>query len=244
MNKVNKFLAQRLKRAEKTSKMTALATQSANGNLTSFSGIFGIAELNQEEKKSLSLMLKEFADEDKNIDSDLRSLITLTSEVKAINNQAIILHGERIKRVQEILKRYKDGAFTAWLINTYGNRQTPYNFLQYYEFYMLIPPILRPLLESMPKQAIYTLASRDGALEQKETLVKNYGGESKKELIALIRDTFPLSEKDKRRQDIGQNAFSILNRLIETLSKKNHFITEKQKSMILDQLKQLESLLS
>ena len=128
MNKVNKFLAQRLKRAEKTSKMTALATQSAQGNLSTFSGIFGISELNKDEKESLSVILKEFAEENKSIDQDLKSLIALTSEVKAINNQAVILHGERIKQAQEILKRYRDGAFSAWLINTYGNRQTPYNF--------------------------------------------------------------------------------------------------------------------
>ena len=43
------------------------------------------------------------------------------------------------KERKTILKNYRDGAFSAWLIATYGNRQTPYNFLQYYELYITLP---------------------------------------------------------------------------------------------------------
>lgn len=240
MNKVNKFLSQRLKKVEKTTKMSALATQSMEGNLTSFSGVFGFTDLNSTEKEDLALILRKFAQEDGSteIDDDLKSLIMLTSEVKAINNQALILHGERIKAAQTLLKRYKDGAFTSWLITTYGNRQTPYNFLQYYEFYLSLPQTLRPLIEIMPKQAIYTLASREGTLEEKQLIVENYQGETKKELIQIIRETFPISESDKRTKSIGLGLINTFEKARQSLRTNLNHLTEKQKITLKSLLKE------
>lgn len=243
MNKVNKFLSERLKKADKNNKMSALATQSMEGNLTSFSGIFGFSELSSSEKEDLAHILKKFSSEEAPYDEDLKSLITLTSEVKAINNQALILHGERIKAAQSILKKYKDGAFTSWLINTYGNRQTPYNFLQYYEFYLTLPQTLRPLLEMMPKQAIYTLASREGALEDKQFIIQNYQGETKRELIQIIRETFPLKPKDKRNKSIALGLINGFEKLRQTLKTSAHLLSEKQKNTLKNLLKEILSFL-
>lgn len=242
-NKVNKFLSERLKKAEKTSKMSALATQSAQGQLTSFSGMFGFADLNPREKELIAQLLRKFSTENLDYQDDLKSLINLTSEVKAINNQAIILHGERIKAAQEILKKYRDGAFTAWLMNTYGNRQTPYNFLQYYEFYIKLPQALRPMLEVIPKQAIYTLASREGALEDKQLIVQNYQGETKRELIEIIRETFPTSEKDKRKQSIAIGMINSLDRIRQNISKNSESLTLRQKETLKSILKEIQALL-
>lgn len=242
MNKVNKFLSERLKRGDKTNKMAALATQSMQGNLTSFSGIFGFSELSNTEKETISELFKKFSAQDQDYNEDLKQLITLTSEVKAINNQALILHGERIKAAQEILTKYRDGAFTTWLVNTYGNRQTPYNFLQYYEFYITIPQALRPLLEVMPKQAIYTLASREGSIEDKQNIVQNYQGESKKELIEIIRDTFPISEKDKRKQSIGIGMINQLEKFRQSVKSNLPHLSSKQKetmSNLIDEIKKM-----
>jgi len=244
MNKVNKFLSQRLKKAEKSTKMSALATQSMEGHLTSFSGIFGFTDLNGSEKELLAQILKKFAPEGTEIDQDLKSLITLTSEVKAINNQAIILHGERIKAAQSILTKYRDGAFTSWLINTYGNRQTPYNFLQYYEFYLTMPQTLRPLVETMPKQAIYTLASREGSFDEKQTIVENYQGETKKELIQLIRETFPISESDKRSKSVGIGLINTTEKLRQSIKANLKHLSDKQKNTLLGLIKEIEDTLS
>lgn len=232
MNKVNKFLSQRLKKAEKSSKMSTLATQSMEGHLTSFSGIFGFTDLNANEKDLLSQILKKFSNGETELDVDLKSLITLTSEVKAINNQALILHGERIKAAQTILKKYKDGAFTAWLISTYGNRQTPYNFLQYYEFYLTMPQTLRPMIELMPKQAVYTLASRDGAIEDKQIIIENYSGESKSELIKMIRETFPVSDKDKRKKSIGIGILNSAEKVRQSVKSNLTQLSDKQKNTL------------
>ena len=216
MVKFNDLLNLRLRSKEKQKpKMTALAELSKNGALSSFSGVFKPSSLNDSEKENLSNILQNYKEEDSsnNFEDDLKNLIKITAEVKAITNQAVILHGERIQKAQAILKNYKEGAFTYWLMETYGNRQTPYNFLQYYEFYMEMPTSLRPQIDSMPRQAIYTLASRGGDLEKKQDIVQSYKGQSKQEILSIIRKLFPLSLDDKRQANIADQAIVTLKRL-------------------------------
>jgi len=198
MTKVAALLNERLKKSEGPSKMAAMATQSVNGNLSSFSGVFSLAELNDQEKANLEELLRKFASPGSKIEADLQALSNLTSEVKAITNQAAYLHGERVKRAHALLAKYRDGAFTAWLYAAYGNRQTPYNFWQYYEFCELLPRQLRQKIETMPRQAIYTLASREGELEKKVRIIHEYNGETKAAVLLKIRELFPLAEEDKR----------------------------------------------
>jgi Uncharacterised protein family (UPF0137) len=244
MGKVNNLLTQRLKIKEKSKKMTAMATQSSAGNRSGFSGIFSLIELSQREKDLLENMLKEYATEEANISDDLHSIISITSEVKAINNQAAILHGERIKKAHAILTCYRDGAFSAWLIAAYGNRQTPYNFMQYYDFYHAMPKTLRPQVEAMPRQAIYTLATRIGPVEKKQEIIENYKGETKNELLMMIRSLFPLNTIDKRRQKIGEGVILNLKRLCDVLALKPISITREQKNTIYDLLAHVNHLVS
>jgi len=221
MAKFNDLLNLRFKQrnTSPTNKVAALVERANKGELSSFSGVFRIAALNEKEKETIEFILKSHrSNEFFNIDADFLALSTITSEVKAIANQAVILHGERIKKAQELLKKYQDGAFTAWLYATYGNRQTPYNFLQYYEFYMSMPQSMHPLIDQMPRQAIYSLASRNGSLERKAEIVKNYSGQPKQELLKLIRIEFPLSEDDKRLPNLAAHVINFLKRARETLN--------------------------
>jgi hypothetical protein len=243
MSKMNSLLAQRLKNAgEKFSKMTNLVEMSSNGDLSSFSGVFRVSPLNEQEQLALKEILNAYRDETQEINTDLKDLIALTAEVKAINNQAIILHGERIKKAQEILKGYRDGAFSAWLIATYGNRQTPYNFLQYYELHTSLPHTLTSKLDEMPRQAVYSLASREGELTRKLEIIQNYKGEPKQELLTLIRDTFPLAESDKRAQNMADVAISSLRRLLAQVNTPNFQPTPKQRRSIEELLRAFKKL--
>ncbi len=243
MAKVNSLLTQRLKQAtEKLSKMTGLAELSSSGNLSSFAGIFRMVPLSTREQSLLQNILSEHSHEDQNIRDDLSSLMLITTEVKAINNQAAILHGERIKKAQEILKKYRDGAFSAWLIATYGNRQTPYNFLQYYELYTSLPKMLQPKLDEMPRQAIYVLASRSGSLAKKEEIINNYQGEPKQELLSLIRGSFPLSKDDRRAQDLPDVTIRTLRRLHKLVASDDFYPTDEQKEELQELLGALLSL--
>lgn len=235
MSQVNTLLSERLsKNKKKSSKTAALAERSASGNLSGFAGVFGMSELSPHEKDLLETILNEYAHGDENIPKDFKSLLSITSEVKAINNQAALLHGERIKRAQNILKRYRDGAFTSWLMATYGNRQTPYNFLQYFEFYESLSSPLRQQIETMPRQAVYTLASRDGDLKEKHEIVQQYQGQSKDELLKIIRERFPLSDQDQRRRKQGELALHLLKRVLNLLSEKKARVTKRQKTQIQD----------
>ncbi len=197
---IDSLLYQRMKKPMGSSKMAALAERSATGHLTSFSGVFSFMELSVKEKETLEALLHTYAHPTQEIQRDLQMLLSLTSEVKAINNQAALLHGERIKKAHQIFVGYREGAFTAWLLSTYGNRQTPYNFMQYYEFCEAMPRELRPQIEGMPRQAVYVLASREGPLEKKRAIVENYQGETKGEMLTKIRQIFPLDQADQRQR--------------------------------------------
>lgn len=244
MTKVNALLTERLKSAKaKFSKMTDLVEMSSNGELSSFSGVFRICPLTETEKETLKNLLDQYKNETQEIVSDLTHLSALTAEVKAINNQAIILHGERIQRAQQILKQYKEGAFSAWLIATYGNRQTPYNFLQYYELYRSLPQELLHKMDEMPRQAVYSLASRAGDAAEKERIIKNYNGEPKQQLLELIRETFPLKDHDKRGQDLNEVAISTLIRLKKQLLGKQLAPSDAQRNQLFKLLKEIKQLI-
>jgi hypothetical protein len=222
--------------------MAEMAKQSATGNLTSFAGLFSVTELPSHDKEMIEGILREYTSDLDTIEKDLVSLISITSEVKAINNQAAVLHGERIKKAQEILTRYKDGAFTAWMIAAYGNRQTPYNLLLYYEFYNRMPKTLRPQIEAMPRQAIYTLASRDGSSEKKQEIVQRYNGETKQEILGIIRESFPLDEEDKRKSNAHETLILNLQRITNSFKRNKRPLTNKQKTTLIDLLDHLKEL--
>lgn len=241
MSKMNSLLSQRMQ--SNTTKMTKLAALSAEGNLSSFSGIFRTTPLSEQEQQKLSQLLTQYRIEGQAADEDLQHLLNLTSEVKAITNQAAILHGERIKKAQDILKRYRDGAFSAWLITAYGNRQTPYNFLQYYEFYKIVSENLRAKLDAMPRQAVYTLASREAPLKKKEAIIENFRGEKKSELLALIRKAFPLSTRDKRASNLSQAALIELKKVKELFSDKRFLPTNSEREALLKLLQDLQKFL-
>ena len=106
MSKFNDLLHLRFKQKDsQQAKMTALVEKANNGELSSFSGVFRVATLNEKEKNDIEAILRTFrVGEMEGTEADLKALMAITAEVKAITNQAAILHGERIKKAQEILK--------------------------------------------------------------------------------------------------------------------------------------------
>jgi hypothetical protein len=232
------------KRFEKTpgkeTKMDKLATRSSEGSLTSFSGVFKVNALSESEKVSLQEILESYREEKQDFRVDFEALIAITSEVKAINNQAIILHGERIRKAQMIFSKYKDGAFSAWLIATYGNRQTPYNFLQYYEFYSLFSEAMQKCIDLMPKQVIYTLATRSAEIKEKESFILSFKGETKSELLAKLRDLFPLEESDLRKQKVPEQLLQTLEKALKLSERKAFRPTKGEKESLIQLLTQIK----
>ena len=126
-------------------------------------------------------------------------LASITGQIKSISAQSVLLHGERIKQAKELLSGYGEGTFTQWLMTAYGNRQTPYSMLRYYEFYQSAPDQFRKVIESTPKKAVYLLASRNGSVKEKlELLIKNKDA-TQTELTRRIQTAYPTKETDKRK---------------------------------------------
>src|SRR3990167_7901411 len=107
--KFSAILTKRLKGDPSQDKMGALAQRSSEGHLSGFSGVFRMTPISKQEETSLENILKKYEKETTNIESDLKQLIQITAEVKAINNQAAMLHGERIKNAQRLLSFYHEG---------------------------------------------------------------------------------------------------------------------------------------
>lgn len=59
---------------------------------------------------------------------------------------------------------------------------------------------------------MYTLASREGLQEKKEEIIRNYQGETRGELLEIIRREFPLLPTDRRQSSLAQQAFSFLQK--------------------------------
>jgi len=237
MSSVKDILQERFKKTEKESKVQALAKQSRDGNLSSFSGFFGTCTLSENEKNQLSILLQSsITRSDQAYDVDVKDLISISQEIKSIDSQAILLHGERIRKAQSILKTYKEGTFTKWLLMAYGNRQTPYNFLMYYEFYMQLAPDLKTKLEVLPKQVVYSLASRNVSLEKKTEFISTISGKSKDEILAELRTCFPLSERDLRKENP-------IEKCLQYLIQAKAFYTRKKQEISQDSKKELENAL-
>jgi hypothetical protein len=246
MTKVNSLLSDRLKKkGHESAKMNALAERSSAGQLSGFSGVFQVAKLSLDEQSKIKEILEaHLREECEDLEKDFQDLSAITSEVKAISSQAIMLHGERIKKAQVVLKKYRDGAFTEWLIHTYGNRQTPYNFLQYFEFYAALSLDLKEKASEMPKQAIYTLASRDGPIDQKIALIQDYTGESKQEMLLKIRNTFPLSKKDKRGSHLPTKVVKNLMDLKALFTLDQDRFSKDEKKQALNLLSEIKKMIS
>jgi hypothetical protein len=240
MKKINQLLADRLKNPQdKTTKMKEMATLSSEGGLSSFSGVFQIQPLEDIDKDKLQKILVQYGPEGVDTQKDFQQLAVLTSEVKAITSQAAILHGERIKKAQSLLKNYQEGAFTAWLMATYGNRQTPYNFLYYYDLYMAMPKHLQPKLDAMPRQVVYTLAARQGELALKEALIANFSSQNKQELLEQIKLSFPLKEGDKRNRKLSSSILSAVDRMQRSIDVLGMKITKDEKKALIKRLKKM-----
>lgn len=164
------------------------------------------------------------------VGKDFQELRSLTDEIKAINKQQIVLVGERLKRARDIFKNYGNGenTFTKWLDQLFSSRRTAYNVLNYYEFYMQLPTIeLKSELKKMPLKVAYCLSSRQAPLEQKVEIIQSYAGEKPENTLLIIKERFPIDEKDRRRKDPNKILLKRASNLLETIyRRKEHFSQE------------------
>ena len=225
MSRANTLAAQFLNKSakEEPAKKTKQSQELVqSGPINSFRNLFDYRKLGLDESREIEELLWDHSDERIVADQlreDAEQLQHLTAEIRAISKQGIILLGERIHRAQGILKRYGDGqgAFTTWLVRTFGNRRSAYNMLSYYEFHEAMPTAeLKEKLKSMPVQAVYSLASRQAPFDQKLAIVQQYNGERQKDILLLIQQKLPVSDGDARKSKVDPVPMDTLEKLCHT----------------------------
>lgn len=171
----------------------------------SFTSVFDPRPLDLSEEKVIDQILEEnsingkLTSEEQILNS--KNLKQITSEIKAIGRQGAVLMGERVFKAREILKSYRERAFTRWLENAFGNRRSGYNVLSYYEFHQkLQEKDLQESFRKIPQRIAYMLASRDADLEAKKEFIREYHGVNHAVAAQLIQEKFPLSSSDQRAE--------------------------------------------
>ena len=203
-----------------------------------FTSIFDPKSLDQHEEEKIHTFLSEnleFKDVSKEedyvrLDRDFQQLKSLMSEIKAIQKQSIVLLGERIHKVRLIFKSYREGTFTKWLKIAFHSKQTGYNILAYYEFFKSLPADLQDVFKRLPQKAAYTLASRDGTLEEKVTVLRDLDLIGSENLLLEIRERLPIATEDRRKTK-GTEALLLrfIFKNIQTLSSIKETLSEESK---------------
>ncbi|MBS0636837.1 MAG: CT583 family protein [Verrucomicrobia bacterium] len=215
----------------------------------SFNSVFDVKPLDHQEDVQLQKILHENfltvgagkEKENAKLSQDWDEMKAITSQIKAIGKQGTVLIGERVFKAREILKSYKDGTFTKWLELAFGTRKTGYNMLAYYELYNALPHAdLKDNFKKIPQKTAYILASRDGDLNKKAEIIREYHDLSHEELVILIQDKFPVASSDKRAsKDSNSRFIAAIRDTLEKLQKRKSDLTQADKV----ELKSLKALI-
>lgn len=198
-------------------------------HVNSFTSVFDTKPLEHEEEVRLQKLLFDNHDlsgapkeeAERKITSDFNEIKSITAEIKSIQNQGIILIGERIEKAQELLIGYRDGTFTKWLKDTFKSKQTGYNILSYYQLYKSLPsPKLQECFRKIPQRVAYVLANREGNQDKKIEIIRDHYASKPNHIIELVHEFFPLKSKDGRKRKmhdavIVERACSILKLLVK-----------------------------
>lgn len=178
--------------------------------VNSFNSIFDAKPLDPSEGGLIDKLLIEDLN-DGNItkeqaEQDLHQIKLITAEIKAIGRQGTILMGERVYKAREILKSYKDGTFTKWLQITFGSKKTGYNMLSYYELYKELPDNEhKENFKKIPQKAAYILASREGDIQRKATIINTFHHLRAQQFIALIQEEFPNTANSHKKMNLNSH---------------------------------------
>jgi hypothetical protein len=228
MSKVNEKALNLFKRNESSNEFQEAFEVREASSTQDFIEKFLASPLSREEDSAIqNILWNEYRleIEDEQVGVDYKNLLELTTQIRAIERQSVLLHGERVFKARNVLKKYRKGAFTQWLIVAYGNRQTPYSFLQYYEFFKALDDETQKMVQEMPKKAAYILARRRGGHEKKVEIIKKHYNSKPGEIIQIVQDIFPKND-GKIRMKV-KNDDVILNSISSNL----HILFKKKKDL-------------
>jgi hypothetical protein len=213
--------------------------------------IFDIQKLEESEDIQLQKLLAEEVRpgmrSEEQLAQDLDMLRRLTAEVKSISKQGILLIGERVHQARELLKNYGDGkkSLNRWIQLAFSNsRRTAFNALSYFEFHYSLPDEgLRTMLKRMPNKAAYVLASREGSLEAKAEIIREYHQQKAEEIIPVIQDKLPATQdKKKLSRDASSQLILRMMAMSKRLASRRNYLTALNKAEVEEVIQVLKSI--
>ena len=179
--------------------------------------------------------------------ADFGDIVRLTSELKAIQKQAVLLVGERIHTARFIFQKYGEKAtmaFTSWLTLAFTSRKTAYNALAYYDLYSSLPnPILKEKMKQMPVKVSYALASRKAEEEIKQNIINSYNGEKQDEMLMLLEEQIPIIGDKRSPKSLGAKSVENLEKATQLVMRRSSHLSSQEKIRIANTIKILQNLI-
>ncbi|EPP35488.1 hypothetical protein CP10139811_1550 [Chlamydia ibidis] len=193
--------------------------------------------LNQDEQDQIeSLIINHYEDLGEPHSEALNAIKLLTSQIKSIQKQHVLLLGEKIYRVREILQRINspETTFSQWINIVFHTKSSAYNALAYYELFISLPDSdTKTVFQSIPYKTAYLLASRKGTLEDKVKVLGEIRGMSNTSAIHVLNRHLPSSRSvslhlpnysEDRNKIISNKLIEVLNLLGNGLELSSHNI--------------------
>lgn len=155
-----------------------------------------------------------------NADSNSETLAiikALTSRIKAIQKHHVLLIGEKIYKVRELLNNSGSSAttFSSWIGLVFHTKSSAYNALAYYELFISLPnKDWKSIFQSVPYKTAYCLASRRGHIDDKMSVLEKIKGLPNTDAMCVLNKYLP-SSRDSN-VDIPSSNDSI-NKLISDM---------------------------
>ncbi|WP_348664168.1 CT583 family protein [Chlamydia vaughanii] len=156
--------------------------------------VFSVSLSNDEQEQIESLIVSKHSKLDEEYNNGLASIKLLTGQIKSIQKQHVLLIGEKIYKVREILKRMNspETTFSAWINFVFHTKSSAYNALGYYELFISLPDKeTKSLFQSIPYKTAYLLASRRGSVKDKVKVLGKIGGMSNTSAIDVLNKFLP-----------------------------------------------------
>ncbi|BAE81785.1 hypothetical protein (plasmid) [Chlamydia felis Fe/C-56] len=184
--------------------------------------VFSVS-LSEDEKEQIeNLIVSRYDHLDSKFSNGLASIKLLTGQIKSIQKQHVLLIGEKIYRVREILRSMNspETTFSAWVNLVFHTKSSAYNALGYYELFISLPDKnTKSLFQSIPYKTAYLLASRKGSVKEKVRILGKIEGMSNSSAIDILNKFLPSLRSSQAGKLVGfeEKNKELSEKLIEIL---------------------------
>ncbi|AFS44584.1 CT583 family protein [Chlamydia psittaci] len=184
--------------------------------------VFSVSLSDIEKEQIENLVVSQNSKFDEEYNRGLASIKLLTGQIKSIQKQHVLLIGEKIYKVREILKNMNspDTTFSSWINLVFRTKSSAYNALGYYELFISLPDKnTKSLFQSIPYKTAYLLASRKGSVKDKLKVLGKISGLSNALAIDVLNKFLPplKSSQSERCIDFEEKNKEVSEKLIDIL---------------------------